>query len=259
VTQHGVLEPSDRLKVVRDLLRRADALTAVSDAALQSAAQFSNHDGRQEIIANGIRPYQQPASLPGLPGLHRMVCVGRLEHEKGFDIAIRALAVARAEGLDATLTIVGCGEDRRKLEALASELGLAGSVHFRGACDNEETRRIMAGASVVLVPSRTREGFSLVAAEAALAGVPCVVSRIGGLPETVADGVTGFVVSPAQPAEFAAAAIRLFRHASLGADLGSRARARAGLKYNLDTCVEHYQQLYLSVLARAARGAGVTS
>jgi glycosyltransferase involved in cell wall biosynthesis len=56
---------------------------------------------------------------------------------------------------------------------------------------------------------------------------------LGSAAATAGDGVTGFVVSPDKPEEFAAAALRLFRQASLGEDLGGRARTRAGLKYDL--------------------------
>lgn len=252
VTQHGVLEAIDRMAVIRGLLRRADAVTAVSQAALQSALGFSDSDNGRGVIPNGIEPF---ATEPGPAASMRpscppfsLLCVGRLQHEKGFDLAIRALASLRSGGVEANLTIIGEGEDRATLEALIRTLGLPDRVHLVGPQPNGEVRRLMAQAHLVLVPSRTREGFSLVAAEAAMAGVPAIVARIGGLPETVLDGQTGLVVAANDPEAIAVAVRRLLEDAAARTELGCKAQARAIEEYSVARCVRRYLAIYRSLL-----------
>jgi glycogen(starch) synthase len=248
VTQHGILEPIDRMPVIRDLLKRADALTGVSEAALSSSLEFAGECNSRGVIPNGIDVAPAPASILGCRAPFELVCVGRLQHEKGFDVAIRALDSVRRYGFDATLTVIGIGECRQNLEDLVQELGLRDQVCFLGQLANGDTRRIIASASLVLVPSRTREGFSLVAAEGAMAGVPAIVSRVGGLPETVVDGQTGLVVAPDNPNELAAAIVRLLEDEASRAILGARAKSRALEKYDMARCIDKYLELYRSLV-----------
>lgn len=243
VTQHGVLEPIDRMPVIRGLLQRADAISAVSEAALRSAVEFSASEKNWGVIPNGIE--EVPAErIDGAP--FRLLCVGRLQREKGFDLAIRALAEVRARGIDAVLTIVGEGEERQAFARLSGELGLLNFVHFLGRLDNRATRRLVGQAHLVLVPSRTREGFSLVAAEAAMAGVTAIVARVGGLPETVLDGETGIVVSPDDPIELGAAISRMLEDEGSRSRLGHCARLRAMKEYGVAPCAARYLAFYRS-------------
>jgi glycogen(starch) synthase len=236
------------MPVIRDLLKRADALTGVSEAALSSSLEFAGDCNSRGVIPNGLNVAQAPASILGGGASFELVCVGRLQHEKGFDLAIRALDRVRRRGFDATLTVIGKGEYRQYLEDLVQELGLSDQVRFLGQLTNGDTRRIIAGADLVLVPSRTREGFSLVAAEGAMAGIPAIVTRVGGLPETVVDGQTGLVVTPDSPDELAAAMVKLLRDEATRATLGARARIRALEKYDMDRCVSRYLELYRSLV-----------
>jgi glycogen(starch) synthase len=244
VTQHGVLESVDRLKVVRELLLKADALTAVSDAALQSALQFSNRTAFSTVIYNGIRKSGDAIRANQTGPRNKLLCVGRLQHEKGFDIAIAALAKVRSTGFDAKLSIIGSGEYRGYLERVAFDYEVTDHVSFEGVLDHPSTQRAIANCSLVLVPSRTREGFSLVAAEAALCGIPCVASRVGGLSETVEDGVSGRLVAPDDPNDFALAIVDLLGDDELWHALSENARRRAEKKFDLNTCVERYTILY---------------
>lgn len=94
---------------------------------------------------------------------------------------------------------------------MAGDLGVADHVLFRGVLDNAATRRAIGSCTLLLVPSRTREGFGLVAAEAALAGTPCIASRVGGLPEVVEDNVTGRLVAENDAEALADAAASLLQ------------------------------------------------
>lgn len=251
VTQHGVLEPEDRVNVARHLLLAADAVTAVSQAVMRSALHFSNRTAFSTVIPNGLpRVALERRAMDVRP---KLLCVGRLQLEKGFDLAVEALVQVRRLGIDAELTVIGQGEERAQLERLAGNLGLTAHVHFKGVLDHANALAEIAASSIVLVPSRTREGFSLVAAEAALAGVPCVASRVGGLPETVEDGVTGLVVNPDDANGLALAVIRLLKDEKLRSAMGENARRRAAVKFDLERCVDRYAELYASVCSGLAK------
>jgi glycogen(starch) synthase len=243
VTQHGVLEAIDCMAVIRDLLRRADGITGVSQAALRSALEFSGSDKGRGVIPNGI---EIPPLMPAPAMNFTLLCVGRLQKEKGFDLAIEALAKTRAQGLDTILKIVGEGEERRNLEQLALTLGLSDRVQFLGPLDNPSVRRMIGLSHLVLVPSRTREGFSLVAAEAAMAAVPAVAARVGGLPETVLHGETGIVVPPDDPDELDMAICELLGDEPARTRLGAQARRRAVKEFDLARCAERYLAFYRS-------------
>lgn len=119
----------------------------------------------------------------GAPGL-RAVMVGSLQHwYKGPDIALRALARLRAEGLPVTLTVVGQGLKRAECEALARELGVEDACTFVGQrATPEAVRRDLAQADLFIMPSRT-EGLPRALVEAMAQGLPAVGTRVGGIPE----------------------------------------------------------------------------
>jgi glycogen(starch) synthase len=248
VTQHNPLEPDRTPSVVRELLLAADAVTAVSSAVLESAIQFAPRTGFSTVILNGIEEAPDHAQEDASP-LHRLVCVGRLHHDKGFDIAIPALAQLRARGIEADLIIVGGGQARRDLEQTATTCGVADHVHFRGMQSHSETREEIGQSSLVLIPSRMLEGLPLVALEAAHAGIPCVATDRGGLPEAVEHGVTGLLVPPEDVGALASAVMQLLGDIDLRRKFGQNARRSAQKKFNLEECAERYTRLYQACCA----------
>jgi glycosyltransferase involved in cell wall biosynthesis len=125
----------------------------------------------------------------------RMVAVGRLTPSKRYDHAISALRVVVEDHPDATLTIVGRGADRARLERHAHELGLADKTFFAGAVDEQAKIELLDGADV-LVGTSVREGWGLTVNEAAARAIPAVVYDIPGFRDAVVDGRTGLVVDP---------------------------------------------------------------
>ena len=244
ITQHGGLEQSDRLAFVRDLLREADVLTGVSNAALQAAIEFSERKGYSTVIYNGIAKPDDVVRVEHSGTLFKLTCVGRLEPEKGFDTAIVALAKVRARGIDAELTIIGQGRERGPLRTLAADHDIGDHVHWEGVLHHRPTLEVIAGSSLVLVPSRSSEGFSLVTVEAALLGVPSVASRVGGIPEVVADGETGVLVAPGDSDDLARAIGDLLRNPERLRRMGMNARQRALEKFDIERCADSYAELY---------------
>lgn len=120
---------------------------------------------------------------------------GRLSTEKGVDVLLRAFdRAAEDEGVpgDWTLQIAGDGPERAGLEGLAAELGMASRVRFLGFKTGTELRSLVKGARFSVVPSTWHENMPFSVVESLAAGTPVIGSRMGGIPELVADGQTGF-------------------------------------------------------------------
>jgi glycosyltransferase involved in cell wall biosynthesis len=112
--------------------------------------------------------------------------VGRLSPEKGVSTLLEVW-----NGVPAKLLVVGDGPDAARLRAMAPP-----NVEFRGTVGADQVPRLLRRARAVLAPSVSHEGAGKVVLEAYATGVPVVVSRAGGLPEAVDDGITGLVVPP---------------------------------------------------------------
>ena len=172
-----------------------------------------------------------------------VVCVGRLVLRKGQDRLIEAVALLDpafdSVAGQVELALVGHSPTGPLYRRLAERLGVADRVRFVGEVSDEDLRRWLRAADVFAMPSRTRlgglevEGFGLVYAEAALAGLPVIAGSSGGAPEAVVaddDGVSGLVVDGSSAAEVAVASRRPAHAERAGAARDGRARPQAGAR-----------------------------
>jgi glycosyltransferase involved in cell wall biosynthesis len=149
------------------------------------------------------------------------VFAGRLSPEKGVDVLIKA--AGRMPGV--TIEVLGDGPERPALEHLAA--GAApGRIRFRGRLDKDSVHAAMRSALAVVVPSRWYENQPMTILEAFACGVPVIGSRIGGIPELVSDGVSGYTVTPDDPSALAERMLQLASAPSDAHELGITARAR---------------------------------
>jgi phosphatidylinositol alpha-1,6-mannosyltransferase len=166
--------------------------------------------------------------------------VSRLVPRKGFDTLLAAVAALPA---DVQLAIAGAGRDRARLESRAARLGIAGRVRFLGRVPDSLLAPLYGCADVFAMLCRERwggleaEGFGIVFAEAAAAGLPVVAGRSGGSAEAVADGKTGFVVDPRDDVAARDALARLLEDAELRTVMGAAARQRAEKELSYDELV----------------------
>ncbi len=166
----------------------------------------------------------------GLGDRPTVVCISRLVPRKGQDMLIRAFPAIRERAPDAALLIVGGGPYEEKLHALARESGVAEDVIFAGSVPWAELPAHYAAGDVFAMPCRTRgrgldvEALGIVFLEAAAAGLPVVVGRSGGAPETVRDGVTGHVVDGRDVAELADVVGGLLADPERAAKMGAAGR-----------------------------------
>lgn len=190
------------------------------------------------------------------PGL-LVVCVGRLVPRKGQDRLIDALALLAPCYPGLELALVGSGRLSAALERRARRLGVEDRVHHLGALPRAQVTEWLAAADVFASPCRVRwgglevEGFGIVFAEAAAAGLPVLAGRSGGAPEAVVEGDTGIVVDGGSASQVAAGLERLFRLSPAGRrKMGERGRVLARRRHAPETVGRHYREL----LWRAAGG-----
>ncbi|HEY7221489.1 MAG TPA: glycosyltransferase family 4 protein, partial [Candidatus Binatia bacterium] len=174
-------------------LRKADWVTCVSKAVLTQVRQLVPEVATYSSVAYTglVAPAFFPDPLPTNPP--RLLCLGRLVPEKGFDLALKAFASIVDRFPSARLVIAGDGPARSFLENQATELGLQHCVEFVGWVTPERVPELINTATVVIMPSRN-EGLGSVALEAALMARPIVAARVGGLPEIVLHRKTGLLV-----------------------------------------------------------------
>lgn len=207
-------------------------IVCVSQAAAQTVAASGVSKRRLSVIENGIdlsRFSSAPSTGKGI------LSVGRLTHQKGFDVLLHAL-----RSIPTPTTILGEGEDRAALERLADGL----PVRLPGWI--ADTHAALSAAAIMVIPSRW-EGFGLVAVEAMAAGVPVIASRVDGLIEVVGDA--GILVEPEDASALADAIRRLLGDAGLRAELIRRGLARAP-RFSIQKTVGRYEALYRSLLSR---------
>jgi glycosyltransferase involved in cell wall biosynthesis len=168
--------------------------------------------------------------------------IGQLIQDKGIWTFLEAAYILLEKKRDLVFIIVGEGSEKDKLMQVVKSRGLTDRVKFLGLRDDIEV--ILSSTNVFVCPSVWEEAFGLVVAEAMSCGVPVVASRIGGIPEIVRDGETGFLVPPGDPMAFAEAIDRILYDPALWREFSLRARERIVLEFDLERCVAHHLELY---------------
>jgi colanic acid/amylovoran biosynthesis glycosyltransferase len=182
--------------------------------------------------------------------------VARLVEVKGAEYLIRAFALVAGTSPNVELLIIGDGPLRKSLDALAKSLGVAERVRFLGALPHEQVLAWMRKAAMLVLPSvRTGtgrvEGLGMVLLEAAATGVPVIGSRIGGIPEGIAEGETGFLAPEKDPAALARRIGDLLDDPALRIAMGAKARAFVLDRFDIARQTELLEGFYDGVLAGA--------
>ncbi len=169
--------------------------------------------------------------------------VANLNPPKGHKYLLEAMPIVLHEIQNTKLIIIGDGALRSELENQTEKLRISENVIFLGR--RNDIPELLSIMDVFVMPSITSgETFCIAAAEAMAMGKPVVASRIGGLPEVVADTKTGFLVPPKNPAALAAAIIKLLKDRKLALDMGQAGKKRVGQEFTLDKMVKRTEQLY---------------
>lgn len=236
-----------QIALQRHAYRCAHQVVANSEAAASHLWQEGVSAHRIQVIPNGIDIVRYNVRR-GVRPVTTVVTVANLRSEKAHEVLLHAAAhlLPRHRGL--RYLIIGDGPRREELMQLATSLGLDSQVTFMG--HREDVPALLAQADVFVLPSRS-EAFPNGAMEAMAAGVPVIASRVGGLLDLIEDGRTGILVSPTEPAAFAAAIEQLVLHPERAFALGRAARDEIARRYSFERMVAAFEHLYFTQLAAA--------
>lgn len=257
-TAHGWAFSEGRAYWERWLLAQAERLAAkvttkiicVSEHDRKLALRFKvAHQDQLIVIHNGIDPQpflradggrvRQHLGLREAPVLS---FAGRLARQKDPLTLLRAIQnISRGK-----LILAGDGPLQSQVERFIRQNGLTSQVILVGA--RTDIPDILAASDVFVLSSRW-EGLPLVIIEAMVAGLPVVASRVGGVPELVEDGVTGFLVPPGNPEALAEALQRLFEDKELCRRMGEAGREKALRSFTLSRMLRETQAVYQEVLS----------
>jgi N-acetyl-alpha-D-glucosaminyl L-malate synthase BshA len=252
-TLHGTditvvgLEPAF-FRVTQFTIQSSDRLTAVSRFLKERTEESFGITRPIEVIYNFVDPSvftpRRRGSLSLAPPQTRVLMhASNFRPVKNIPAVIKIFSEVRRT-IPSKLVMVGDGPEKAGAEQLTRELGIQRDVLFLGNQDAME--ELLPLADVFLLPSSS-ESFGLVALEAMSAEVPVVASDIGGLPEVVEHGETGFLHDPGAVDGFVASVLKLLKNETLRRRMGRKARQVARLKFNADDMVDRYVQVYDSL------------
>ncbi len=229
-TLHGPAEFENAAAFhLREKIRDAVFVAAISHYGRSQILKYTAPEqwNKVAVCPLGIDVRKFSGELRRRSGPFHVITVGRLSPEKGHLILFAALERLVRSGRDVRLTILGDGPSREILERAVREQSLAGAVIFRGWVNNDAAAGAYREADAFVLPSFA-EGLPVALMEAMAAGLPCIATRIAGIPELIEDGESGLLVSPADIDGLAEALVRLHDNEELCARLGRAGRQRAG-------------------------------
>jgi glycosyltransferase involved in cell wall biosynthesis len=199
-------------------------------------ARFAGRVGEREEVRREL----------GLaPGTFVILQVARLDYLKDHLTAVRTLGRVARQVPDVRLVLVGEGPEGLAIEAQVEQLGLTGQVLFLGL--RKDVGRLLQAADLFLLTS-VSEGIPLTVIEAMAAGLPVVVTQVGGLPEVVQEGVTGLLAPPGDDAALADRILSLAGRPERRAELGRLGRERSRELFSEDSMHAAYLKLYEEML-----------
>jgi len=245
-------------RVVRTpLIRRADALVAISSEIRQQLLALGVDPTRIHSIPNGIDTNKFcPVVRDAKPDLRRrlslppdkaiLIFTGRLAKTKGVLLLVELWREIVRDFDDVHLVFVGAGANsfddcEQELKDYIREHRLEGRTTLTGGVDN--VHEYLQASDLFVFPTE-HEGFSLALTEALACGLPALATRVGAAPEVVEDGRSGVLVPPKEPQAMREAMQWLLRHRDQWSAMGARARQAVEERYSLDVVAEAYIRLF---------------
>jgi glycosyltransferase involved in cell wall biosynthesis len=243
--------PAERLEVERALLERLDGVVATCRDEIRELLDLGANPHRLHVVPCGVDVQRftarGPHRVPWTDGTDRLLCLGRLVERKGIDTAIAALA-----DLPGAELVVAGGPDVSELDAdpdvarlreAARAAGVASQVRFVGRVEPDDAAALMRAADLVVsVP--WYEPFGIVPLEAQACGTPVVATAVGGMLDTVADGVTGAHVPTRDPHALAARVRQLLINTELRRRMGTEGPRRVARRYTWQQIAAETETVY---------------
>jgi len=238
------------------VLQRAKAIIATSVPYRDSSAALTRWREKTHVIPLGLAMHRPKSIFDSGKDQNinqiQILAVGRLTYYKGLDVLLRALV----DIPEARLLLVGSGEQKGALQALAHYLGITSRVEFAGGLDDESLLHAYARSEIFCLPSIERtEAFGLVLLEAMRARLPVVASAISGsgVGFVVQDNVTGLLVPPGDPSALSVALRKFVHNRTLRQSFGLAGYLRWQQHFTLEKGVEQTLALYRNILQQNPR------
>lgn len=207
---------------------------------------------RFHVVHCGIDPAAYPPRPINRTGPLRLLTVGRLHPIKGYDVLLDACGRLKRDGVAFELEMVGEGPMRARLEARIANLHLGDRVHLAGAVDQDRIGAYYDRADVMVISS-FMEGVPVVLMEAMAKELGVVATRVGGVPELVEEGISGFLVDAGSGSSLATAIRTYADDVRLCRTHGANGRRRVLGDYHIEQTAEGMESLFARYLKRGAR------
>lgn len=234
---HGEILKSEYGDNVRALARHADAVVVVSQAIARQIPDVDTF-----VVHAGVAPSSEPEATP--QQLSANIVVGtacRLVPAKGVQDLIQAVAMLSPDIPQLRLEIAGRGPYQTELMNEARRLGIDKTIRFLGW--QQQLGPCFRNWDIFVLPSHD-EGFGMAVLEAMAGGLPVIGTGVGGLPELIEEGRTGFIVLPSNPVDLAERLRLLVLDPKLRQAMGNAGQERARMCFSVDRMVADFTRIY---------------
>lgn len=219
--------------------KNVSAFLFESNFMLEKTKEFWGSNYRYEFVG---KPFDVKQFVPAGKNKNYILFAGRLSDEKGVDVLIKAMQYCPS----IPLKIAGGGPEEENLKRLTSSLQLK-NIEFKGNVGSDEMKLLMSNCSFAVIPSVWYENFPYVLAEAYAHAKPVIGSRIGGIPEYIVEGETGYTYQAQDYEELAKRISSLFADKERSDQLGLAARQFAELNFSNQVFFDRVMKVYQSV------------
>ncbi len=239
--------------LVKFVLARTRVIFSTSNFLAGATQPFMSRDARLSVVPFGIDPdVFNPSEPKRVQSSRDPVIIGStksFEEKYGLSVLIDAFSILANRSYSIKLVLVGSGSLKSALEQKIKAMGLSDKVEFRPAVSHDKIPSVLESFDIYVMPSISEsETFGVAALEASAMAVPVVGSRIGGIPEVIDDGLSGYLVEPDNVDDLTHALEKLVKNPELRQRLGSGGRKLALQRYawseNIQSVYDTYSEHY---------------
>lgn len=229
----------------REFFRRCKYIIAVSnDLRKKFLMDYPKLKHRVRVVYNGVDDVLfSPGSADTKYRDFTALYVGRVDREKGIDLLLNAINIARKNGASVKAKIIGMGIHIYEFKNLTKALGLLDSVEFLGQIPNKDLVTYYQKSHIFVLPTRREEGHPVTISEAMCCGLPVVATKKGGLAELITDSKDGFYIDTGSASSLAYILKHLYEKKDLLKEMSVEARKTGEMKFSKRAMIQGYNSI----------------